>query len=185
MKMINNFDEVKPVTGDFSRPSNGGYIIEIVGVKDVQFNPNTNVGDYLKLDYDIVAGEFAGYYTQLHNKIGGEWFSNFARSYKESALGMFRHFINCVQDSNPGFLWKWREQDLIGKRIGAVLQEEEYTKKNGTVGVALKVKEIKTVQQILDGDFKIPETKRLNKANTTVVETPVFQPTDNFDDMPF
>lgn len=182
MKVIENFDKVEATSGEYSKPGNGGYIIEILGVKNVEFNPNTGAGDYLRIEYDIADGEFAGYYSKMHEKFGGEWIANFSRSYKETALGMFKHFINCIEKSNPAFDWKWREHELVGCRIGVVLQEEEYTKKNGSVGVALKVKEVKTIEQILDKDFVVPETKKLK---ASVVEAPVFQPVNSDDDMPF
>lgn len=185
MRVIVNYSEVKPSTGEFARPDNGGYVIKIVSVEDVPLNATTQKGDYLLINYDIAQGDFAGYYQGQNDKFGGPWVARFTKSYKEKALGMFKHFINCVEESNRGFTWNWNEHDLVGCVVGVTLQEEEYERKDGNIGVSLKVKEIKTVQQILDGDFKIPETKRLNKANTTAVVTPVFHPIDDFDDMPF
>ena len=53
MKAINNFEKVQATTGEFSRPTAGGYCIEILAVKDVPMNAQTGKGDYLKIDYDI------------------------------------------------------------------------------------------------------------------------------------
>lgn len=162
MRVIDNYESVKPNSGEFSKPGNGGYILEIVGVKDVPIDPDSGKGDYLLIDYDIVGGEFDRYYKKQNDRFGGgKWFANFVKSYKEKALGMFKHFTNCVEESNAGFKWAWDENSLVTKRFGAVLQEEEYRKNDGSIGTKLVVKDIKTVKQIQDGDFKIPETKRL------------------------
>lgn len=163
MRVIANYDEIKASSGEFERPGNGGYVLEIVAVTDVPYNAQTGKGDYLKIDYDIAVGDFKGYYTAQNERFGGKWFANVIKSYKEKALGMFKHFTNCVEESNPGFKWNWREQDLVGCRFGATLQEEEYEKNDGSVGTRLIVKNIKTVKQIMDGEFKVPTTKKLDK----------------------
>ena len=164
MRVIENYDNIQAYSGEFARPENGGYILEIVAVEDVPLNPQTGKGDYLRIDYDIAAGDFKGYYTAQNERFGGgKWFANVIKSYKEKALGMFKHFTNCVEESNPGFKWNWQEQKLIGCRFGAVLQEEEYEKNDGSIGTRLVVKDIKTVEQIMNGDFKVPTTKKLER----------------------
>jgi hypothetical protein len=56
MKAINNFENVQATTGEFNRPTANGYIVEIIGVKDVPINEATQKGDYLKIEYDIAVG---------------------------------------------------------------------------------------------------------------------------------
>jgi hypothetical protein len=70
-----------------------------------------------------------------------------------------------VEEGNPGFKWNWQEDKLIGCRFGATLQEEEYEKQDGSIGTRLVVRDIKTVKQIMDGDFKVPTTKKLERSN--------------------
>ena len=183
MKAINNFENVQATTGEFNKPTSGGYCIEILAVKDVPMNAQTGKGDYLKIDYDICHGDFAGYYTKQNERFGGDWFANFIRSYKETAAGMFKHFINCVEESNTGYKWAWDEKSLVHKFVGVVLGEEEYQKRDGTVGVKLVVKDIKTTKQILDGDFRVPTAKKI--AQMENVATPNFVEVDNLDDLPF
>lgn len=172
MKAINNYENVQASSGEYAKPKAGGYVVKILDVNDIPLDSDTGKGDYLKIDYDICEGELAGYYKELNKKFGGDWFANFIRSYKEKALGMFKHFMNCVEESNAGFSWDWNEKELVGKKVGVVLQEEEYRKNDGSVGVRLKVQGIKTVKQILDGDFKVPATKKLQEdaqTNSAVV----------------
>lgn len=166
MRVIENYDEIKASSGEFERPGNGGYILEIVNVTDVPFNKDTGKGDYLRIDYDIAHGDFKGYYTKQNERFGGgKWFANVIKSYKEKALGMFKHFTNCIEESNPGFKWNWQEDKLIGCRFGATLQEEEYLNNDGEVRTKMVIKDIKTVKQIMDGDFKVPTTKKLERSN--------------------
>jgi hypothetical protein len=186
MRPINNFENVQATTGEFNKPMAGGYCVEIISVKDVPVDPMTGKGDYLKIDYDICHGEFAGYYTKQNERFGGDWFANFIRSYKESAAGMFKHFINCVEESNPGYKWAWDEKSLVHKFVGVVLGEEEYRKTNGDVGVKLVVKDIKTAEQIMNGDFKTPPVKKLvGSAPVSAPNVSNFVPIENFDDLPF
>ena len=143
----------------------------------------TNKGDYLRIEFDIAEGEFAGHYKEQFDKWGGTWIASFIRSYKEKALGMFKHFTNCIEASNPNFVWDWNETDLIGKTIGLVLGEEEYENSLHEIKTKLSVKDIKTVDEIKKGDFKIPAPKKLAVASTT--QAPNFIPTPTDDDLPF
>ena len=99
---------------------------------------------------------------------------------------MFKHFINCVEESNPGYKWAWDEKSLVHKFVGVVLGEEEYRKTNGDVGVKLVVKDIKTAEQIMNGDFKTPPVKKLvGSAPVSAPNVTNFVPIENFDDLPF
>ena len=157
MKKIENYESVQASSGEFSRPTAGGYVCVIMSAKDVPFDKTTNKGDYLKIEYDILEGEFKGYYSEQFEKWGGNWNASFIRSYKEKALGLFKHFINCIEESNVGYKWAWNESTIKGTMIGLVLGEEEYINNHGEVKKRLYVKDVKTVEQIRNGDFKIPE----------------------------
>lgn len=183
MKPINNYANIQASTGEFLRPTAGGYIIRILDVTDVPLDATTGKGDYLKIDYDICEGEFANYYKEANKRFGGEWYANFIRSYKEKALGMFKHFTNCIEESNAGFEWNWNESELIGKKIGVTMQEEEYRKSDGSIGVRLRVKDIKTVKQIAEGDFKVPERKTVERPASANAYTDFEEITT--DDLPF
>ena len=100
-----------------SRPA-GGYICQIMRVEDVLEK------EYLKVEFDIADGEFDGYYADLMTAFKF-WGGITYRSYSEKNKGMFLHFQNCVETSNPGFKYEFREQDFVGKFIGIVMREEE------------------------------------------------------------
>lgn len=166
MKKIENFENVQASSGEFARPTAGGYICKITDVEDVPMNEQGK-GDYLRIEYDIADGEFKGYYKEQFDRWGGNWYASFIRSYKEKALGMLKHFTNCVEQSNAGYSWDWNEKGLIGKVVGLVIGEEEYKNNAGEIKTKLVVSQIKTVEEIKNGDFKVPATKKLAVENST------------------
>lgn len=162
MKEINGFDKIEAKSGEFRAPVAGGYICTITHVEDVPINESTGKGDYLKVEYDISEGEFKNYYTELFQKFG-RWNASFLKSYKEKAYGLFKHFINCVEQSNVGWTFTFQtiEKDLVGQKIGLVLGEEEYKNSAGETKTKLAVKYIKTVDDITDGRYSVPDKKKL------------------------
>lgn len=184
MKVIENYENVQASSGEFARPTAGGYICKIIDVEDVPMNEQGK-GDYLRIEYDIADGEFKGYYKEQFDRWGGNWNASFIRSYKEKALGMLKHFTNCIEHSNAGYEWDWNEKGLIGKIVGLVLGEEEYRNNAGEVKTKLVVKNIATVEDIKNGNFKIPAPKKLavESSNASIND---FTPIDDIvDDLPF
>lgn len=185
MKRIENYETVQASSGEFARPTAGGYICKIIDVEDIPLNPNTNKGDYLRIEYDIADGEFKDYYKDQFNKWGGNWNASFIRSYKEKAQGMFKHFTNCIEASNAGYEWDWNEKGLIGKVVGLVLGEEEYKNSAGEIKTKLVVSQIKTVEEIKNGDFKVPVPKKLSVDASANSDAFTILPNDSEDDLPF
>ena len=175
MKELKNYNEVK-ANNDTNRLVAGGYICRIINVEDVPAK------EYLKIEYDIAEGEYDGYYQSLYDSFGF-WGGTFYRSYKDSALGMFKAFTNAVEESCKSFRVNFPtlERDLEGKLIGLVLGEEEYEKNNGEIGTRLVVKQVKSINDISDGKFKIPKKKELPKEDNA--QTDSFQKLER--DIPF
>lgn len=184
MKKIENYENVQAISGDFARPTAGGYICLITNVEDVPMNEQGK-GDYLRIEYDIADGEFKGYYKEQFDRWGGNWNASFIRSYKEKALGMLKHFTNCIEQSNAGYEWDWNEKGLVGKVVGLVLGEEEYKNNSGEIKTKLVVSQVKTVDDIKNGNFKVPAPKKLaveNSSNDFAGFTPI---DDSSYDLPF
>ena len=183
MKQITNYETVQASSGEFARLMAGGYICKIMDVEDVPMNEQGK-GDYLRINYDIADGDFRGYYKDIFDKFGGTWNASFIRSYKEKALGMFKHFTNCIEASNAGYEWDWNEKGLVGKVVGLVLGEEEYQNSMGEIKTKLVVNQVKTIDEIKNGDFKVPAPKKLNiEKGNSIVDT--FSTIDDIDDLPF
>lgn len=155
--------------GDFSRPAPGAYICGIVKVEDVSSK------EYLKVTYDIVEGEFKGYYEEIRkNNPDWAWAGAYVKSYKDAALPMFKRFCTAVSRSNGKYVFdggvkNHDEQSLKGKKVGLLLGEEEYEGNDGTIKTRLYVVREFSVDKI--GDQKIPELKKLkvddSAANTS------------------
>ena len=184
MKPINNYENVQASSGDFSKLPAGAYVCKITLADDVPMDEKTGKGDYLKIEFDIASGEYKDYFEKQYERFASFWGGSFIRSYKEKALGMFKHFTNCVEQSNKGYMWAWDEKTLMGKYVGLVIGYEEYENSMGDIKERLIVTGIKTIEQIEKGDYKVPELKKLNRAPAT--PTPAFQASADLDEeLPF
>lgn len=185
MKPIQNYETVQASSGEFARPTAGGYICKIMDVEDVPMDSKEKgKGDYLRIEYDIADGDFKGYYKEQFDRWGGNWNASFIRSYKETAIGMLKHFTNCIESSNTGYEWDWNEKSLIGKVVGLVLGEEEYQNRAGEIKQKLVVSQVKTIEEIKNGDFKTPAPKKLARQETPQDSfVPLLDVVD--DDLPF
>lgn len=137
----------------------GGYICRIERVQDVMEK------EYLRIDFDIFDGDHKGRYADLFEK-KAFWGGNFIRSYNDNSLPFFKAFLTAIENSNKGFEWKNNEMDLVGKMIGLVIGYEEYNKKDGTVGERTYVAQVRSVDSIRKGDFKLPELKKLKQKSS-------------------
>ncbi len=141
--------------GEYDRPAPGGYAARICGVTDNEQK------EYLEIRWDFAQAPYIGVNNETYVR-AGFWPTRLFRSYKEKALPFFKAFKTAVEESNPGYLFDDRAvKALEGKKIGVVLGEEEYTKKDGSVGTRLYVDQVRSLQAISKGDFKIPDLKHL------------------------
>lgn len=150
--------------GEFTRPSAGAYICGIVKAEDVAAK------EYLKITYDIIEGEFKGYYKEMRkNNPDWAWAGAYVKSYKDAALPMFKRFCTAVSRSNGNFVFdggniNHDEKTLKGKKIGLILGEEEYEGNDGNVKTRLYVVREFSVDKL--ADQKVPELKKLAKSTT-------------------
>lgn len=148
-----NWDNVQDVT---DIPVKGGYAARIIDVEDREEN------EFLLITWDFADGKYKGSNKDCFDRLG--YYPHMAKvvkSYKETALRFFKGFKTSVEMSNPGFVFKNEPKSLIGKYIGVVLGEEEYQAKDGSVKTRLYTAEIRSGKAIRDGDYKIPELKKL------------------------
>lgn len=176
--------------GEYSRLTPGGYICRITNVEDIPLNQNTGKGDYLKLEFDIAEGDFKDYYKNMEENLHF-WGGSYIRSYKEKALPMFKRMCSCMAKSNPGFVFDGGQQNsdektLIGKLIGLVLKEEEYVGNDGSTKTRIVVHTEKSIQEIKEGKFKIPEIKKLDgTSGTHTTSTDFMEVSDSMENIPF
>ena len=150
--------------GEFTRPAAGPYICGIVKVEDVEEK------EYLKVTYDIIEGEFKGYYKEMRaNNPDWAWAGAYVKSYKEAARPMFKRFCTAVSRSNGKYVFdgdkvNHDETTLKGKKIGLLLGEEEYEGNDGNVKTRLYVVHEFSIDKL--ADQKVPEIKRLKTTAT-------------------
>lgn len=177
-----NHDEYDAATpsggGDYQRMGAGGYICTIQAVR----TDAVDTRQYVKLIFDIADGPLAGKFSDDY--WAGEdkdWGHQFYLSWKN--WGALKNALTCLDESNPGFDSEAAfEADnwtlFIGKKLGLVFGEEEYLANDGTVKTRLGFGRIKSIQDIRDGRYKVPELKKLPES-----EQP--KQADTYDDVPF
>ena len=181
MKPIKGYNDAK-ASADFERLPAGGYLLRITKVTD-EDAPDKQ---YLRIVYDIADGPEACRYAKEDPK--NDFRHSFIRSYKDTALGMLKAFLQAVDETNGTKLGETvetglDEQRLVGLYVGAVLAYEEYEANDGNVKERIYLKSIKTAAQIREGDYKVPELKKL-KAQTAATIPEGFTALNDAD-MPF
>lgn len=162
-----NWDAIQEAK-DFDVPKPGGYVAVIHSVQDNERK------EYLSIDWDFVDGPYRGANRATYDR-AGFWPTRLIRSYKEKALGFFKAFKTCLEQSNPGYTFQ--EQllnNMVGKRIGVVLGEEEYIKNDGSIGRRLYVAQTRTVKAIQEGDYKVPALKKLPSSTSAYTPSSTF-----------
>ena len=159
MRPIDNFENVTPNYGGEGRKEvPGGYIVRITYVEDVKEK------EYLRVEWDYTDGDMAGTHKDCYDNFGF-WPAPLFRSYKQKAAGMFKAFIEAVSKSNDGFEWNWNEKDLIGKWVGIVTREEEYTSNSGELKTRIIVDRVLPAVDIMNGNFTVLPVKRKEASN--------------------
>ena len=152
-------------SNDKGRLPADGYVIVINEAND---NPSR---EYVELVYDIAEGPWKAHYSDDFGR-NNPWAHHFFRSYKDSALNMFKTFLKRLEESNDTFsIAEWQkksdEKDFVGLEIGIILQEEEYEANDGTVKTRLNVAKVVSADTIRRRDFKPFEKKTLERTADT------------------
>ena len=157
--------------GEFKQMPAGPYVCIIRNVEDDEDK------EYLRIHYDIAAGEYKGHFDELRaNHPDWSTVGSYVRSYKPNALPFFKRFCSAVSKSNGNFVFdggsvNCDEKSLIGKRIGINFQDEEYYSNSGDLRTRLIVYAEFPVDKLKDQ--KVPavkmlkETKPKTATNTT------------------
>lgn len=141
--------------------------------------------EYIEIYSDICSGEFKNYFKFAADRMGKD-ISKDIRSYKQNALPFFKAFITAIEKSNPGFMWDWDEQKLVGKYCVGNFGEEEYLDKNGEVKISCRIQEYRSISAWKEGKIKAPELLKLPEELRAKPEPKVEeQPKLPFDDDDF
>lgn len=177
MKAIENFDKIEVNNFKSDRIPAGGYVVACTNVEDVPEKSQ------LRLQFDICEGEYKLFFTNYYKEDKREkkfWprGGSMVRSYNDKSAVFFKAFITSVCESNKNFKWNWDEKALKNQKFGVIIGEEEYsyTDKNGNQRVAVRnyVDNVRSVDTIHSGNFKIPALKKLAQTVETSQPKQVF-----------
>ena len=104
---------------------------------------------------------------------------------------MFKRMCSAVTKSNKSFIFDGNkycdESTLVGKLVGIVLGEEEYTGNDGSLKTRLYVVREISIEDLKAGKFKVPPLKKLDDSNNSSLSDDGFMniPKDADEETPF
>ena len=164
-----DFDSAQRQTtfGESKKLPADGYICRIIRVKESTSKAGKPM---LKIALDIDDGEYKGFFREVFDrrvkyKADAEWpciAIVMTQNDDGSTNGGFKNFIECVKESNNGWQPMWGdkfESHFSKQLVGCVFKVEEYEGNDGKKHQTTKpdFAHFKSVQQIRDKDFKVPE----------------------------
>lgn len=166
----NNWNEVKEFTDRPKLPL-GAYVCKVKKAV-VQ---GTDFGDQLCLLFDIIEGDFRGYFdnefkgNQNQDKkwkgVLRQWLPKEDGSDKDEwTKSALKGMITAFEKSNPGYQFDWNEASLVGKTVGIMFRNEEW-EYGGKTGWAVRPFKAISVDSVRSGEFTLPKDKPLKKSN--------------------
>ncbi|MBQ6578991.1 MAG: hypothetical protein IJL91_14800 [Bacteroidales bacterium] len=159
--------------GNFPSLPKGGYVMKIMGAKV----ENGKYGQYVEISMDIAEGEYKDFFTKEYQNQTGEDKKYHCRYFLNVPLDdgsekdgwtkrRFKTFTEALEDSNAGYSFDWDENRFRGLLIGALFNEREYEKSDGSIGSVINIAQVTSVDKIRSGDFTIPKDRLLNKSGS-------------------
>ena len=164
----NNWNEVKEFSDRQKLPL-GAYVCKVKRAA-VQAN---EFGEQLCILFDIVEGEFSGFYNDEYNantNANKKW-KGVLRQFlpkddgsekDEWTKSSFKGMTTAFEKSNPGYVWNWDENSLASKLVGILFRNEEWEYENKT-GWAVRPFRAIPIDSVREGDFRLPKDKPLKK----------------------
>ena len=149
--------------GEYETLELGGHAC-IIRNADIYTGQSGNQSLRVQVDIDTTDKQAGFFQKQFDNdtKSDKRWPNGATKYYslKEENLGMLKAFTTAVENSNTGFKFDMDESKLKGKKIVGVFGLEEYEKQDGTIGVATKLTQIRSLDKL--NEIKIPKVKKLD-----------------------
>ena len=106
-------------------------------VKQVSF-ADTNYGPQLLILFDIEEGEQRGFFSKEFkaNTMQDKKWKGVLRHFlpkddgtdnDERTKSSFKGLTTAFEHSNPGYTWNWEETSLVGKLVGLLFRNEEWS----------------------------------------------------------
>lgn len=175
------WNQIEESTGQFSDIEPGAYVLVITKVDSMDSK------QYARIYWDVAEGEHKGAYAQ------SQYPPSDVLSWKDNALGMLKHKLHVLADSNAGFQptvafdnddWK----QFVGKRFGAVVRRRLYTagpnsKTPGADRTAIEVAAWLTPAQVAAHEYSdslLNDRDQRDKAQQSATQQPVVQAPADF-----
>ena len=154
--------EAKKSGGFTDLPPVGAYVAEIQAVRLVEGQDGQR--DRIECFMEIVEGEYKDRFHQVYE----DQKERFGDSVKYKGIfrlvcpfeddedwrrRVFEGNLWCVQQSNDGYKWDWKEEKLKGKKVGISLRRRLYTY-NGKDRETVEIAQFETVDDVRNGRCK-------------------------------
>lgn len=161
------YNDVPPANpGEYVKLPAGGYICRIVNAELIKSKAGNLM---LVLSVDIADGDFQNFFKA--NSHNDKW--NNSAIYRQLIFdsnnrvsSFLKGLFTCIENSNDNFkvnVRNFEPDTLRGKLCGFIFGDEEYERRDKSVGVKTVIKFPTSVDKIRSGDFKLPELKKLSK----------------------
>ena len=165
MKAFNGFEAKKSASREVI-PA-GGYVAKILNAEEV----NYSWGSVLLISFDIAEGKYKEFFAHDYKgqeredkKWRGTLRLNIPKDDGSEKDGWtkrtFGNSIWAINESNPGYSWDWNEAGLKGKAVGVLFRNREW-EMNGNTGWTTECCALASVEDIRNGNFKMPKDKAL------------------------
>ena len=170
-KLSKPWKSIEESTGGFADIEPGAYVLAITKVEPHERQ------EYARVFWDVADGPSKGTYAK------SQWPPSDILSWKDTALGMLKHKMHVLADSNVGFQptvafdnddW----QAFVGKRFGAVVRRRLYTagpnsKEPGADRVQMEVAAWITPEQVAAHDYSDALLKDRDQRDRDVAQASV------------
>jgi hypothetical protein len=160
MRKPDGYDDTDAREGGFKEPSPGPgpYILGIIKAD----SGNSGSGHaQLVFHLDIADGPFKNHFRAKGERFNGNFYMRHYQGTEGKSLPYFKGLIKAIEESNPPYKFDFNEGLLSRKLIGGNLREEEYVKKDKTIGLRLKPAYLCSIQSIKEGGHRILPTRKL------------------------
>lgn len=193
--MIKQFGDYQTTQsyGDYKTLPKGGYVVKIMGVSQ---ETNSN-GPYLKIGCDIAEGDYKDFFAEAYKNDKREdkkWGCNFLLSLPKDdgsekdgwTKRSFKTFTEALEESNEGYHFDWDEAKFKGKLIGGLFNEQDFKKSDGSIGTSVRMARVCSAQKIREGNYKLPDDKKLTPTETQTTSTDFMSVPDTIEaELPF
>lgn len=177
MKKFNDYETTQSYSNSEKLPV-GGYVLKIANVRYEE--GQNGASDRIQLMFDIAEGEQKDFFRKQYESQTSEdkkWKGTVA-IYVPTDDGSerdgwtkksFKTIMENFEASNPGYTWNWDENSLKDKLIGGIFVDTYSVIDGKEISyVSLAPKNIRSVDCIRSGNFKMPEAIYKNGATGNV-----------------